>query len=103
MDLKHFYKNQKIEEYKIIDIPKIQEELLEPLLENVKLTKENHKFLMNILYKLIFYENFQKSILGNKFVKAIPPRLYVPLDCILYIIKNIYHPDKIIKYLIKNK
>lgn len=106
-DLKFFYKKEKIdfkfEEYKIIDISKEDENILAPFLEGVKLTKYNHKFLMNILYKVIFYEKFEKNILGNKFIKAIPPKLYIPLDCILYMIKNIYEPEKIIRYLIKNK
>ena len=48
-------------------------------------------------------KNLKKNILGNKFIKAIPPKLYIPLDCILYMIKNIYEPEKIIRYLIKNK
>jgi len=102
-DLKHFYKKEEIEEYKLIDISKEDEEILKPLLDKLELTKENQKFLMNILYKIIFYEKYEKMILGNKFTKSIPPKLYIPLDCILFIIKNIYDPEKIVKYLIKNK
>jgi len=102
-DLKNYYKKEKIEEYKPIDIPKEDEEILKPFLDKLKLTKENHNFLLRILYKIIFYEKYEKKILGDKFIKAIPPKLYIPLDCILFIIKNIYEPEKIVKYLIKNK
>ena len=63
--VKFFYKKEKIDfefyEYKIIDISKEDENILAPFLEGVKLTKYNHKFLMNILYKVIFYEKFEKK------------------------------------------
>ena len=102
-DLKHYYKNQKIEEYKFIDIPKEDRPLLEIYLDGLNLTKYNKEFLLQILYKIIFYEKYEKIILGNKFEKSIPPRLYVPMNVILYMVKHIYEPENILRYLLKNK
>lgn len=102
-DLKHFYKGIEIKEYEIIDIPKEEEELLSCYLQHLNLTKENHKFLMNILFKIIFYEKYERMILGDKFTKAIPPKLYLPLNVIIYMVKHIYEPEKILKYIIKNR
>ena len=102
-DFIHFYKNIKINVFQKFIISNDDEKLLSPLLPNDILTKENHHFLINILYKLLFYEKYQKNLLGNKFTKSIPPKFYIPLDCILFIIKHIYYPEKILKFLITYK
>ena len=102
-DLKHFYKKEKIDEYHLVNIAKEDAEILGSFLDKIQLTRENRHFLMNTLYKIMFYEKYERQLLGSKFTKAIPPRLYVPLDRILYIVQNIYDPAKIIKYMIMNR
>jgi hypothetical protein len=72
-------------------------------LKDIKLSKQYYNFLSQLLYKLLFYEKWQKIILKDKFEKAIPPRLYVPLNVIMYMIKNINNIENILKYLIKNR
>ena len=102
-DLKQYYKNIKINEYdNNFNIEKDDEKLLAIYLNNIELTKKNYDFLLKILFKILFYEKYEKIILGNKFKIAIPPRLYVPMNVILYMIQNIYYPKKILNYLINN-
>ena len=102
-DLKHYYKDVDIKEFNAIKIAKEDEKLLLGYLKNLDLSKENYNFLLQILFKLIFYEKYERIILGDKFTKAIPPRLYVPMNVILYMIVHIYEPLNILKYLITNK
>ena len=103
-DLKQYYKNIEIKEYdNNFNIDKEDEKLLSIYLNNIELTNENYDFLLKILFKILFYEKYEKIILGNNFKIAIPPKLYVPMNVILYIIQNIYYPKKILNYLIKNK
>ena len=103
-DLKKYYKKVKIDEYKHdFKIAKEDEELLSCCLKDIKLSKENYNLLIHLLYKLVFYEKWEKDILGNKFTKAIPPKLYVPMNVLLYMIQHINETEKILKYLIKNR
>jgi hypothetical protein len=69
----------------------------------MKLSNENYNLFIKLLYKLLFYNVWEKSILGNKFNEAIPPKIYVPFNVMYYMIQNMNNPEKIIKYLIKNK
>ena len=95
--LKEKYKN--IKEYEPFEVPKVEGEMLKCHLEGLKLSKENENFLLQLLYRLIFWEKYERNIL--KVDTPIPPFLLVPMNVILYMIKHIYQPIKIIKYLIK--
>jgi hypothetical protein len=96
-DLQKKYKN--IKEYKPFEVPKVEGEMLKCHLEGLELSKENEDFLLRILYRLLFWEKYERDVL--KVDTPIPPFLLVPMNVILYMIKNIYEPEKIIKYLIK--
>ncbi len=103
-DLTKFYKKVKIDVYNNdFNISKEDEELLSFYLKDIKLSKGNYNLLIHLLYKLIFYEKWEKEILGDKFIKAIPPKIYVPMNVLLYMIQHINEPEKILKYLIKNR
>lgn len=59
--------------------------------------------LLNTLYKLVNYEQWQRQILQDDSIIGIKPDYLIPLESILYIIKHIYKPTIILKYLLKNR
>jgi len=66
-------------------LSKEEKENLKKYLPNRKLNKDNTKFLYKKLSKLFEYENAQSA-------EGIAPKFLIPLDKILYVIKNIYEP-----------
>ena len=62
----------------------------------------NIELIENTLYKILYQEEYQKQILKNNFTKFIPFKLLLPLDTILFIIKNMKHPDVILYFLLAN-
>ncbi len=67
------------------------------------LTKEIKNDLINYLYKIIFYQKFQKEILGKKLKEPIPPIEFIPISNFIYMVCNIYQPKKIIEYFLFNR
>jgi hypothetical protein len=55
--------------------------------------------LSQYLYKLLDYENFEKQLV-KKDIDYIPPKLLLPIDTILFMIKNITNIKKILLFLI---
>lgn len=50
------------------------------------------------LYQLIYPEKFQKEVFGNN--KIIPIKFYIPIEDILYMVKNKENIKSIVKYLL---
>jgi hypothetical protein len=50
------------------------------------------------LFDIMFPEQFQRMVMGERFKKTIPRKLYVPFDDIVFIVENYSKPKKIIKY-----
>jgi serine/threonine protein kinase len=78
-------------------ISKEEKEILKDYMPNHKLNKDNTKFFYKKLSKLLHYNISDEKMKGVKI-----PYL-IPLDKILYVIKNIYEPKKVLLYLIKNR
>jgi hypothetical protein len=55
------------------------------------------------LFKLLYLEKFQRDALKSNFTKFIEFKLLLPLETILFIIKNMKNPDNILYYLLKNQ
>jgi serine/threonine protein kinase len=104
-DFNDFEKKYELENiHKLMDFQLTKEyvKILTPILCANNFAKDKLDFLLKNLYKIMFYENWQKELLGDKFVEAIPPRFLVPMEQIIYIMQNLYDPKKITKYLVKN-
>lgn len=72
-------------------------------LNGESLNKDKTKFLTYKLFKLINYEKWQRRSLKDNELKGVPPDYMIPLEAILYLVKNIYDPEKVLKYLIDNR
>ncbi len=77
-------------------LSKEEKENLKKYLPNRKLNKDNTNFLYKKLSKLFEYKD-------AKTAEGIAPKFLIPLDKILYVIKNIYEPKKVLLHLIKNR
>lgn len=80
-----------------------EKELLKKYLPNRKLNKDNTNFFYQTLSKLINYEKTQQEILKNKNFTGVQPNYLIQLNDILYLVKNIYQPKKVLLHLINNK
>ncbi len=98
-DFEAKYNNQ-INTYNPIKINITHKKILKEYLPN-EVTKNNEKELMQHLYKIIYYEDFEKNILKKNIKKIIKPKLYLPLDTITFIIKNINNLNLILEHLIQ--
>jgi hypothetical protein len=67
------------------------------------LDKISKKFLSISIYKILFYDKFEKYLLGDKLTKPIAPDLLLPKNIIIYIIGHFLDVKKILEYLIKNR
>jgi hypothetical protein len=66
--------------------------------------KHGFKSIINeMLFKLIYYEKWQRRVLNDESIVGVKPDYLMPLDTILYIIKHIYEPKQVLIYLIKNR
>jgi len=68
-----------------------------------KLNKDNTQFLTDKLFKLIHYETWQRRVLKDESLTGVAPPYMIPLPAILYLVKNIYEPVKVLEYLIKHR
>jgi len=93
--------------YADIQINKQDKQLLEHFLEKItvnnKWCKNSKTFLLKILYKILFFEKFERELLGDKFIEAIPLLYCIPLNVVLFIISNIYNTKDVLKYVVLNK
>jgi len=86
---------------KPIKISKKEKEELEKYLpEGKKLNKDNYDFIIDKLYKLIEWKKWQQHILGDNTIQGVEPSYLIPLNDMLFLIKNLYNPKKILEYLI---
>ena len=69
------------------------------ILGDTKHSKENEVWLVRILYRIIYYDKYERAILGKKLKQVIPPQYLMPMNMSLFIIANIYDIDAILKYL----
>ena len=105
------WKNEKIaakewkwedEWFKPIKISKKEKEALEKYLpEGKKLNKDNYDFIIHKLYKLIEWKKWQQTVIGDDTIYGIEPSYLIPLNDMLFLIKNLYNPKKILKHFIK--
>ena len=68
-----------------------------------KLNKNNTQFLTDKLFKLIHYETWQRRVLNDESLTGVTPPYMIPLPAILYLVKHIYEPAKVLDYLIKHQ
>lgn len=109
-DFQHYYKNDNEWQSKLTMelISKKDKKILKLLLPSTlpngkKMSKEIENYLLLKMYVLIYYEKWQIQVLGDKFKKIIPLNLIVPLNVILYFVKNIYNVPAVLKYFLENR
>lgn len=68
-----------------------------------KLNKDNTRFFTDKLFKLIHYETWQRRVLNDESLTGVAPPYMIPLPAILYLVKHIYEPKKVLEYLIKHR
>ena len=109
-DFQHYYKNDNEWQSKVtMDlISKKDKEILKLLLPSIlpdgnKMSKEIENYMILKMYILIYYEKWQIQVLGDKFKKIIPLNLIVPLNVILYFVKNIYNVPAVLEYFLENR
>jgi serine/threonine protein kinase len=116
-ELKTFEKNLLLEKYHIIynltdnkfnnylknysikwDYSKIYNEFKKT--EQFKMIKpfSDSKNIQMFLFDILFPTEFQKMVLQENFKETIPRKTFIPLDDIIFFIKNYQNPKKIIKY-----
>ena len=91
---------------KPIKISKTEKEVLEHYLptnnaNGNQLSKGVYDFLINKLFKLLEWQKWQQRVIGDDNIKCIEPHYLIPLENLLFLVKNIYNPKKVIEYLIK--
>ena len=60
---------------------------------------KNNDILSQYIYKIIYYNDFKNHLVGKN-INPIKPKLLLPQETILFIIKNIYNIKKCILFLI---
>ena len=81
-----------------IKISKKEKEALEQYLpEGKKLNKDNYDFIIDKLYKLIEWKKWQQKILKDNTIQWVEPSYLIPLNDMLFLIKNLYNPKKILE------
>jgi len=71
--------------------------------EGHSLNKDNYKWFMNKLFKMLEYEEWQRIITKNKTLQGIKPSYNIPETHLLYLVKHIYEPEKVLKYFLNNR
>jgi len=90
--------------YEPIKMTKLEKEELEKYLpEGKKLSNLNHDFLINKLYKLIEWKKWQQQVLHDNTIQGKEPSYLIPLNDMLFLVKHIYNPKKILDYFIEKK
>jgi hypothetical protein len=69
---------------------------------NLNLTNNDKLMFLKLLYMILYYNEYEKYLLGNKLGNVVKPMYLLPIKNILYIISNIYDIKKIINYMINN-
>jgi hypothetical protein len=85
--------NDQLKQFHEIVLTDVDIDILSGLLPK-RLTDENKNYFLRILYRLLFWNKWQSNLKEQK-----EPILLVPIDVILFMIKNIYNTNKIIEYL----
>jgi serine/threonine protein kinase len=93
--------NQQWEQY--ADITPKEENMLNDYLPESDLSESNEKFLRDKLFKLLHWDKWQKRVLNDNSIIPIEPTFMIPLEAILYLVKNIFDPEKVLKYLLENR
>ena len=88
--------------FKPIKISKKEKEALEKYLpEGKKLNKGNYDFIIHKLYKLLEWKKWQQKVIDDDTIQGIEPSYLIPLNDMLFLVKNIYNPKKILEHFIK--
>jgi serine/threonine protein kinase len=62
---------------------------------------KNNDVLSQYIYKIKYYDKFENQLIGKE-IEPIKPKLLLPKETILFIIKNIYNIKKCTLFMIKN-
>lgn len=105
IDFDKFNKLNNIEEYdhKELDINDNIKNILKPYLPEYQIDDNTKNILMNVLYRLLFYEDYEKQLLGDKLKEIYPPLIRVPNKIILFMIANYKNVPKILEYVLDNR
>ena len=92
-NFKDFEDKYKVDTFNSISINEKTKKEIEQYLPKKDSTLEQY------VYKLLYYEDYEEQLIGDK-IKCVPPKLFLPLDDIKYLIKNIYDIKKCILFLV---
>lgn len=70
------------------------------LAEEFKNPKDKHEYRLvrYMMFEIMFPTLYQQLVLKTKFRKTYAPKLFMPLDCLFYIARNLYNPEHIARY-----
>jgi hypothetical protein len=87
-----------------IKISELEQKKLEKYLpEGKKLSDDNHDFLIHTLYKLTEWKKWQQQILDDTTIEGKEPTYLIPLNNMLFLVKNLYNPKHILEYFIRKR
>ena len=79
----------------------INDEIMKEIQKFLPKFNKNNDILSKYIYKIIYYNDFENHLVGKN-IKPIKPKLLLPQEIILFIIKNIYNIKKCILFLIEH-
>lgn len=91
-----FENEYNIDTFNPIKIDKITKKEIKKYLPDIN---SNNDILSQYLYKIFFYDKFEKQLVKND-IEPIKPKLLIPSETIKFIIKNIYDIKKCIVFML---
>jgi serine/threonine protein kinase len=101
-NFKKFESEYKVDTWNEIEINQTDQKLLEKYLPP-KLSRSNKHILSQYVYKIFYWDKFEKQLVENKSIKTIPPLLRLPLETIRFMIAHINDIDSILKYMLEHR
>jgi serine/threonine protein kinase len=101
-NFKKFELEYKVDTWNEIEINQTDQKILEKYLPP-KLSRSNKHILSQYVYKIFYWDKFEKQLVENKSIKTIPPLLRLPLETIRFMIAHINDIDSILEYMLEHR
>ena len=72
-------------------------------LTNLKVNENIQYKCIKVLYKMLYYEDYERQLMGGKLKVIEAPLLLIPENAIVYLISNFKDPEKVLRYLLDNR
>ena len=86
-----------------IIIPDDTRTLLDKHLINLQINDKEKEICRHTLYKILYYEDYERQLMGENLRQLYPPLLRIPEEHIIYIVSNYKDVLKVLQYLIDNR